>query len=402
MRHRNRGRKLGRNPKHQRALLRNLAAALILTEGAGEDDDNKPKVKGRIVTTMQKAKEARPLVERCVTIARRALPQQEDARQFESSAERHSDAWRAWRESEQWRQWNQAVAPVVAARRRLLALLGSKQAVKILFDELAPRFADRPGGYTRVLRLAKPRLGDAGMPGNSGVRRHPRPRRGPLDEAHLRNDACRCDGTCRKPRPSRPADYREQDSQALAHGERVPAADSRWTLPREWRRSAATWSPGCPTLWGISTWAGWRFRCGKPATPAVTASTPRSLPCGSWAAAVTVRHGRRWSMPRLYDPAGREQLYLLNFYLPRFLDLPWREKLRTTVHELWHVSPQFDGDLRRFQAAATPIALRESDFDAQADALVEQWLAAGPPQELTIFCGTTFGRYSSGTGGWWA
>jgi len=44
-----------------------------------------------------------------------------------------------------------------------LRMLGDKQAVKILFDDVAPRFADRDGGYTRVLRLAKPRLGDAGV-----------------------------------------------------------------------------------------------------------------------------------------------------------------------------------------------------------------------------------------------
>ena len=44
-----------------------------------------------------------------------------------------------------------------------MQLLGNKQAVQILFSDIAPRFADRPGGYTRVLRLAKPRLGDAGM-----------------------------------------------------------------------------------------------------------------------------------------------------------------------------------------------------------------------------------------------
>jgi large subunit ribosomal protein L17 len=43
-----------------------------------------------------------------------------------------------------------------------LILLGDKQAVRILFSEVAPRFAERPGGYTRILRLAKPRLGDAG------------------------------------------------------------------------------------------------------------------------------------------------------------------------------------------------------------------------------------------------
>ena len=44
---------------------------------------------------------------------------------------------------------------------------------------------------------------------------------------------------------------------------------------------------------------------------------------------------------------GREMLYILNFYLPRFLDLPFREKLTTTLHELWHIGPKFDGDVRR-------------------------------------------------------
>ncbi len=163
MRHRRRGRKLGRNPKHQRALLRNLASALFLTERDAESDDNAPKVKGRIVTTLSKAKEVRPLVERCITIARRALAHQEAADQLEPDADRNSPEWRQWRQGEQWRQWNQTIAPVVAARRRTLRLLGDKQAVKILFDEIAPRFEDRPGGYTRVLKLAKPRLGDAGV-----------------------------------------------------------------------------------------------------------------------------------------------------------------------------------------------------------------------------------------------
>ena len=162
MRHRRKGRKLGRHPSHQRALLRNLASALILTERDAELDNNAPKVTGRIVTTLAKAKEVRPLVERCVTIARRALVHQQAADQLEPDADRHSNQWRTWRESDEYRQWNQAVAPVVAARRRALTLLGSKQAVQILFSEIAPRFEDRPGGYTRVLRLAKPRLGDAG------------------------------------------------------------------------------------------------------------------------------------------------------------------------------------------------------------------------------------------------
>jgi large subunit ribosomal protein L17 len=162
MRHRKRGRKLGRNPNHQRALLRNLASALILTERDAEHESNAPKLKGRIVTTLAKAKEVRPLVEKCVTIARRALPHEEAAEEFEPNAERFSEAWRAWRSSPEWQEWNKKIAPAVAARRRALKLLGDKEAVRVLFEEIAPRFEDRPGGYTRILKLANPRLGDAG------------------------------------------------------------------------------------------------------------------------------------------------------------------------------------------------------------------------------------------------
>jgi large subunit ribosomal protein L17 len=143
-------------------MLRNLASSLFLTERDAELDPNQPRVKGRIITTLPKAKEVRPLVERCITIARRSLAQAEEAEQYATTADRGSEQWRSWRASDQWQKWNQAVGPVVAARRRVLRLLGDKQAVQIVFDEIAPRFADRPGGYTRILRLAKPRLGDAG------------------------------------------------------------------------------------------------------------------------------------------------------------------------------------------------------------------------------------------------
>jgi large subunit ribosomal protein L17 len=162
MRHRRTGRKLGRNPSHQRALLRSLATALFLTERDAEFDDNKPKVKGRIITTISKAKEVRPLVEKCITVARRGLLAEAAAGEFGTKADRGSDAWKSWRESDRWNKWNQAIAPSVAARRRCVQLLGDKQAVRVLFAEVAPRFMDRPGGYTRILRLAKPRLGDAG------------------------------------------------------------------------------------------------------------------------------------------------------------------------------------------------------------------------------------------------
>lgn len=142
--------------------MRSLASALFLTERDAEYDENKPKVKGRIITTISKAKEVRPLVEKCVTVARRGLTAEEAAGEFGTDADRGSDSWKSWRKSDRWRKWNTAIAPAVAARRRCLQLLGDKQAVRVLFDEIAARFADRPGGYTRILRLAKPRLGDAG------------------------------------------------------------------------------------------------------------------------------------------------------------------------------------------------------------------------------------------------
>ena len=168
MRHRKKGRVLGRSPSHRKAMLRNLASSLFLTERDAEFESNPPKVKGRIVTTLQKAKEVRPLVEKCVTIARNSLRFEEEAEQYaaknQSGAElaRDSDQWRQWRSGADWKKWVEARAPVVTARRRVLRMIGDKEAVRVLFDEIAPRFKDRDGGYTRVLRLAQPRLGDAG------------------------------------------------------------------------------------------------------------------------------------------------------------------------------------------------------------------------------------------------
>lgn len=162
MRHRRRGRVLGRSPSHRRALLRNLASALFLTERDAEFDENAPKVPGRITTTLHKAKEVRPLVEKCITIAKKAVEAERRSEEFATDAERGSDAWKQWREGDQWQQWVAARAPAVAARRRVLQMIGDKQAVSVLFDVIAERFLDRPGGYTRIVRLATPRLGDAG------------------------------------------------------------------------------------------------------------------------------------------------------------------------------------------------------------------------------------------------
>lgn len=173
MRHRKRFRHLGRTSTHKMAMLRNLVTSMILTlresdyyEGLTQADGktkvNPPKYPGRVVTTVEKAKEVRSLVERCITIAKRALPAERAAEAFATKEAKNSAGWKAWRESEQWVKWNQAMAPAVTARRRAFSILRDKEAVAILFDVLGPRFEDRQGGYTRILKLAKPRLGDAG------------------------------------------------------------------------------------------------------------------------------------------------------------------------------------------------------------------------------------------------
>lgn len=61
-----------------------------------------------------------------------------------------------------------------------------------------------------------------------------------------------------------------------------------------------------------------------------------------------IRWGQKWAVQRLHGPDGGEMLYILNFYLPRFLNLQFREKLTTVIHELWHIGPKFDGDVRRY------------------------------------------------------
>src|SRR5437868_13155163 len=109
MRHLKAGRKLGRNATHRIALMRNLTRALI------EHD--------RIITTVEKAKEARRFVEKLITQAKKGT---------------------------------------LHARRLVLAKLPDKGAVTKLFDEIAPRFKDRPGGYTRVIKRHERRLGDGG------------------------------------------------------------------------------------------------------------------------------------------------------------------------------------------------------------------------------------------------
>jgi large subunit ribosomal protein L17 len=107
MRHRRAGKKLGRDSAHRKALYANLAGALI--------------EHGRIKTTEAKAKAVKPFAEQMITLGKRGD---------------------------------------LHARRLALAELRSQDVVHRLFAEVAPRFADRPGGYTRIVKLG-PRFGDA-------------------------------------------------------------------------------------------------------------------------------------------------------------------------------------------------------------------------------------------------
>jgi large subunit ribosomal protein L17 len=109
MRHKNAGRKFKRSPSHRRMLLRNLATALI--------------EHGRIETTLAKAKELQPFAEKLITLAK--------------------DGWN------------------LNNFRRVNAVLTQKKVAFNLFHDIGPRFAGRPGGYTRIYKLAKVRQGDA-------------------------------------------------------------------------------------------------------------------------------------------------------------------------------------------------------------------------------------------------
>jgi predicted metallopeptidase len=104
------------------------------------------------------------------------------------------------------------------------------------------------------------------------------------------------------------------------------------------------------------------------------------------------RRKRRWGIQRLYAPDGREMLYILNFYLPRFLELPFREKLATTLHELWHVGPKFDGDVRRLGNRCYAHGSSKVAYDAHIEKLLDLWLSLNPPESLFDFLRPSFGE----------
>jgi predicted metallopeptidase len=91
------------------------------------------------------------------------------------------------------------------------------------------------------------------------------------------------------------------------------------------------------------------------------------------------RIGRHtYEMPEL-TRQGRELLYLVYFFMPRFGDLPYRQGLDTVVHELYHINPRFDGDIRRFSGRNYAHGSSQKRFNATVARLTEVYLAAGEP-----------------------
>ncbi len=106
---------------------------------------------------------------------------------------------------------------------------------------------------------------------------------------------------------------------------------------------------------------------------------------------LTRRNGRTWTVPRIYD-GDRELLYLLTFYLPRFLDHSLREKLITVFHELYHISPQFDGDIRRMEGRYHVHSHSQKEYDELMGEFADRYVAMRPPEPLWDFLAKDFRR----------
>ncbi len=106
-------------------------------------------------------------------------------------------------------------------------------------------------------------------------------------------------------------------------------------------------------------------------------------------ALVERRYGRSWTVRRLYD-GRREILYILTFYLPRFLDHPPLEKLVTVLHELYHISPDFDGDIRRFGGRYHVHSHSQNEYDRLMEEHARHYLALRPPRRIWGFLEKNF------------
>jgi large subunit ribosomal protein L17 len=155
MRHRKAGRHLGRSSGHRQALYRNLMTELFRHE--------------RIQTTEAKARAVRPLAERLVTKARKAraervveLAKQRDVKKLSAwfNAKRADQLIALVDDDDEEALTRMAEQVALHARRQVLSQLSDRDIALKLVEEIAPRFEDRPGGYTRMFKLGM-RQGDA-------------------------------------------------------------------------------------------------------------------------------------------------------------------------------------------------------------------------------------------------
>jgi len=102
---------------------------------------------------------------------------------------------------------------------------------------------------------------------------------------------------------------------------------------------------------------------------------------------------------RVCNESGEEFLYILSFYVPRFLDTSLEEKLTTILHELWHINQDFNGDLRRFAGRYYAHGSSQRDYDIKMAKLAQRWLALDPPQHLYHFLESSFEELSVEHGG---
>lgn len=116
----------------------------------------------------------------------------------------------------------------------------------------------------------------------------------------------------------------------------------------------------------------------------------------------TCRNGRTWTVQRLFTGQGdqrREILYILTFYLPRFLNHSFREKMVTVFHELYHVSPLFDGDIRRMGGRCHVHTSSQKEYDRLMEVFVDRYLSLDPPQEAYGFLKQKFRELQRRHGG---
>lgn len=101
--------------------------------------------------------------------------------------------------------------------------------------------------------------------------------------------------------------------------------------------------------------------------------------------ATRTRRGQVQTIESVHDSSGREMLYILSFYLPRFQNLPLREKLITVLHELWHISPSFNGDIRRHAGRYHAHTHSQAEYDEEMGRQADRWLSLSPPDDVWDF-----------------